>query len=177
MYYNPRALTMVELLISISIVSLLATVGIFNLQEAQTRSKVSKVESDMRVMQHALEQYRADQGAYPPAALGDLMLMNPLSPLLSPVPYLGAIPTEPFGPASLDLAPSVYRNGYLYLDEATTSRGLPGETYGNLWDARKGSHYMLQSPGPNRVWDVLPFVPYDPTNGTVSRGDIARFGA
>jgi hypothetical protein len=36
--------------------------------------------------------------------------------------------------------------------------------------------YILHSCGPNRLWDVTPYVEYDPTNGTSSPGDIMRAG-
>jgi len=61
-------------------------------------------------------------------------------------------------------------------DRLTTSTGMPGETYGYIWRELPAKEYFLHSCGPNRVWNVSPYVNYDPTNGSVSAGDITLFG-
>jgi len=83
---------------------------------------------------------------------------------------------DPFGPAPYDFAPTMIRLGYLYLDANSTSRGMPGETYGHIWKGEPGKKYMIHSCGPNRRWDVTPYREYDITNGTSSNGDICTFG-
>lgn len=61
----PRALTLLELLVAVGIVSILATVAVVNFLSAQVRAKVSRARADLAVVVTALEAYRVDHGAYP----------------------------------------------------------------------------------------------------------------
>ncbi len=171
-----KGFTLIELLIVVSILAILAVLGAVNYQEAQARGKVSRVHADMRSLASALEAYRTDNDAYPPAAIGDLQLLRPLVVLTSPVAYISSVPDDPFGWSPMDFAEALKLPGYQYKDRVTTSVGIPGETYGYVWEELPEKEFMLHSSGPNKVWDVTPFVPYDPTNGTVSVGDIILFG-
>lgn len=178
---NPRrraAFTLIELLIVVAIIAILAAIATVNFLEAQTRSKVARVRTDVRTLQTALEAYRTDNSAYPHAAIGDLQLDLPLVPLTTPVAYITTVPRDPFGPAPFDFAPQLVLHGYNYKDRASTSINMPAETYGDVWRVPElaHKHYMIHSCGPNLVWDVTPYVEYDPTNGTTSMGDITTFG-
>lgn len=171
-----RAFTLIELLITLSILLILSTLVLLNLQESQVRSRIARVCADTRTIASALEVYRLDYRAYPVAADEDVMLDYPLVPLTTPVGYITTVPADPFGIAAYDFAPDVTRLGYLYLDAASTSRGMPGETYGHIWKAEPTRKYMIHSCGPNRRWDVTPYREYDAINGTTSNGDICTFG-
>ncbi|MDX2177172.1 MAG: type II secretion system protein [Candidatus Sumerlaeia bacterium] len=173
-----RAFTLIELLVVVAVIAILATLGAVNYQAAQARAKVSRVQSDMRTIATALEAYRTDNAAYPHAAIagGDILLEDPLWRLESPVAYLAEVPRDVFGPAPYNFSDAVRFQGYVYRDRATTSIGMSGDTYGPVWAAVPEGRYMLHSCGPNVVWDVVPYVEYDPTNGAVSIGDITRFG-
>ena len=171
-----RGMTLIELLVVVAIVSILSAIAAVNYHDATVRSKLARVNSDIRTMAGALAMYRVDQGAYPAAAIGDFQLINPLVVLTSPVGYLTTVPLDPFGEASYDFAPGLRLWGYSYKDSVTTSVGMPADTYGEIWRKNPSFKYMIHSAGPNKVWDVTPYVGYDPTNGTVSRGDITRFG-
>jgi type II secretion system protein G len=171
-----RAFTLVELLVVVSIIAILATIAAPNFLAAQTRSKVARTMRDIRVLAEALEAYRVDNLVYPHAAIGDVQLFKPLVALSTPIAYVGSIPEDPFGLASFDFAPAIQLSGYQYKDRRTTSVGMPGETYGIVWETTPGVDYMLHTCGPNAVWDVTPYVEYDPTNGSASAGDITRFG-
>jgi prepilin-type N-terminal cleavage/methylation domain-containing protein len=59
------AFTLIELLIVVSILAILAATAVPNFLEAQTRSKVSRVKSDMRALATALESYFVDNNSYP----------------------------------------------------------------------------------------------------------------
>ena len=169
--------TLIELLIVVAIIAILAAIGLVNFQEAQVRGKVARVASDMRTIAAGLESYRVDLGAYPPAAAGDLLIGKPLVRITTPVAYLTTIPVDVFSPAEFDFAPGGFTwEGYQYKDAVTTSRGIPAETYGYIWDMNDEWEYFIHSAGPNLIWDVTPYTPYDPTNGSVSRGDILRYG-
>jgi prepilin-type N-terminal cleavage/methylation domain-containing protein len=61
-----RGFTLIELLIVVAIIAILAAIAIPNFLEAQIRSKVSRVQSDMRSLATALESYFVDNNTYPP---------------------------------------------------------------------------------------------------------------
>ena len=61
-----KGFTLIELLIVVAIIAILAAIAVPNFLEAQTRSKVSRVMSDMRSLATAIEAYRTDYNAYHP---------------------------------------------------------------------------------------------------------------
>jgi type II secretion system protein G len=176
MKINRRAFTLVELLIVVGIIAILALIAVPNFLEAQTRSKIARAKSDIRTIKGALAAYQVDNQIFPPAAVGDFQLPDPLTALEAPVAYMTDVPRDPFGMARFDFAPAISMIGYNYKDAASTSINMPAETYGHVWKDLPEAKYMLHSCGPNRIWDVTPYVEYDPTNGTLSTGDIAMFG-
>ena len=60
-----RGFTLIELLIVVAIIAILAAIAVPNFLEAQTRSKVSRVKSDMRTIATGLESYQVDYNRYP----------------------------------------------------------------------------------------------------------------
>ena len=56
----PKAFTLIELLIVVAIIAILAAIAVPNFLEAQTRSKISRVRSDLRSLATALESYCVD---------------------------------------------------------------------------------------------------------------------
>ncbi|MBI4037376.1 prepilin-type N-terminal cleavage/methylation domain-containing protein [Candidatus Daviesbacteria bacterium] len=60
-----RGFTLVELLITVSIIAVLASISIGVFANIQKSSRDSKRKSDLAIVQGVLEQYRADQGFYP----------------------------------------------------------------------------------------------------------------
>ena len=63
---NRKGFTLIELLIVVAIIAILAAIAVPNFLEAQTRSKVARVKSDMRTTGTGLEMYRVDNNDYPP---------------------------------------------------------------------------------------------------------------
>jgi general secretion pathway protein G len=173
-----QAFTLVELLVVVTVLALLAAVAAVNYQHAAARSKVARVQADMRTITGALEAYRADEKMYPPSTVpgGDILLEHPLVALTTPVAYVASVPQDPFGLAPYNFEPWLRERGYLYRERAGTSVGMSSETFGHIWRHEPRYEYFIHSCGPNRIWDVLPFVEYDVTNGTVSAGDIVRMG-
>jgi prepilin-type N-terminal cleavage/methylation domain-containing protein len=171
-----RGFTLIELLVVVAIIAILAAIATVNFQQAQVRSKVARVDSDMRTIATAVESYFVDHNVYPLAAIDDAVLPRPLTVLTTPVAYLSSIPVDIFSPAPVNFHSGVIMTGFQYKDRASTDIGLPGETYGPYWNEIPGKKYFILSPGPNIIWDVAPFEYYDPTNGTVSVGDQIRFG-
>lgn len=174
--WRQRAFTLLELSSCIVLVSLLALISIGVLLSSQARTKVARCMSDMKTIAGSLEMYHADHGTYPHAAIKDYQLASPLDALVSPVAYLATIPADPFGEAPFTFAPAVRMQGYNYKDAASTSSGMPGQSYGHIWTAFPGKEYMLHCCGPDVSWDIAPYIEYDPTNGSISPGDISLLG-
>jgi general secretion pathway protein G len=173
-----HAFTLIELLIVVAIIAILAAIAVPNFLEAQTRAKVSRAKNDLRTLATALEAYNVDNNAYPPGPPALPSRFRRQKPLTTPIAYITSVPRDPFmsddasgfGPWRSGL----YSYGAMPLDAA--------------------SRWALASDGPDRNDDCggLVFYPgytselffggvtgfdytlYDPTNGTVSDGDIFR---
>jgi len=62
---NRKGFTLIELLIVVAIIAILAAIAIPNFLEAQVRSKVSRMKSNLRTSALALEAYFTDMNHYP----------------------------------------------------------------------------------------------------------------
>ena len=62
--------TLIELLIVVAIIAILAAIAVPNFLEAQTRSKIARVRSDMRTVATAVEVYGVDRNNKYPFSLG-----------------------------------------------------------------------------------------------------------
>lgn len=103
-----RAFTLIELLIVVAIITILASIATPNFLEAQVRSKVSRVKSDMRTMATALEAYAIDSNKYPPRSMYHInglvqayvglpqTRMTDLPALTTPVAYISNVPIDIF---------------------------------------------------------------------------------
>lgn len=177
--------TLIELLIVVGIIAILAAIAIPNLLEAQARSKVSRVKNDLRVLATGLEAFRTDRQGYPEVIpppedieMGGAWLLKPLT---TPVAYLTSLPADPFLPPRVPepIMPPGGRYTYHY-----TSYPIPRDP-ANVWaltsnapdlDCDTWGIYRGYTPGLFFGGDPLltDWCLYDPTNGTVSRGDIVR---
>ncbi|MCB2156842.1 prepilin-type N-terminal cleavage/methylation domain-containing protein [bacterium] len=178
---NRRAFTLIELLIVVAIIAILAAIAVPNFLEAQTRSKVSRAEADMRSLATAVESYAVDHNHYPPSQNGTpryfLTFAERLVRLTTPVAYMTSIPKDPFPDLSNNDNPL---RTFDYLCEEDTATVLP-----QVWQSFPGhegaesAKWRLQSLGPDLEESLQSSpdpVQYDPTNGTVSFGDIHRYG-
>ena len=173
-----RAFTMIELLIVITIIGVLAAIAIPNFLQAQIRVKIARAKTEMATLELALEQYYLDQKHYPPNRTTGYGTDVDLLALTTPYTYVTRLPLDPFG--ARRGGQLIGQKGYSYylaLQSATSgldlSRyGIPGRGY-----------YVLNSNGPDLNDDAgwgAAFPPtlrlYDPTNGSISVGDIIHFG-
>lgn len=189
-----RAFTLIELLVVVAIIAILAAIAVPNFLEAQVRSKVSRAKSDLRSVATSLEAYRVDYNKYPPDSFDTPLLVNllghnfvpdvqRLTPLTTPVAFISALPTDPFDPGNdplNQLRPRTYhyvtRGDLLY----------PGMNDNLFYDGENEEkvrcEWMTQSYGPDSKMDkpendtYWQFPQYDATNGTVSIGNVLRWG-
>ena len=180
--------TLIELLIVVAIIAILAAIAVPNFLEAQTRSKVSRAQADMRTIATALESYQTDFNKYPPDAIFILLHGLPLQiPLLrvvtTPVAYLTQLPDDPFFDRYYTPGDPSYKD-YRYWAQDTKKFYMTRPLAKDI-----GKEWNLYSFGPDLEnnwgsWALLGddlFYSmggqyYDPTNGIVSIGDIIRMG-
>ncbi len=188
-----KAFTLIELLIVVAIIAILAAIAVPNFLEAQVRSKVSRGKADMRTIATAIEAYRVDQNKYP---FTQQSQEGRYALLTTPIAYITSIPPDPFGSGTLGTwtYPTGYMAYYTYdfiVKYSITSWGpLFGTTYwtnvimrGALVTAPDSKEWYLASAGPDKRVGLdpmnnpeCPATPYDPTNGSVSPGDVQRIG-
>lgn len=198
-----KGFTLIELLIVVAIIAILAAIAVPNFLEAQTRAKVSRVKSDMRSVATAIESYHIDSNHYPLPWFGSSMGGSELGAfqmLTTPVAHMTSIPRDPFLPpfepsnsSSLFSTYPPYESFKYYMNDEASYEAA-GWSSPNWTDITRTDspfyggkyHYLMLSFGPDYAQEAeLPRVPfigqddgvgYDPTNGTVSKGEIYRFG-
>lgn len=67
-----KAFTLVELLVVISIIGILASIGLVSFRTAQARSRDAQRKSDLKEIGSALELYYSDYGQYPNGTNGQI---------------------------------------------------------------------------------------------------------
>lgn len=96
--------TLVELLVTVAIISLLAALLLPVLRTARIKAKIARAHADLRSIGTSIETYRLDQEAYPPArtfcAGGGMKVddYNECPPELRSLGYLGEFPEDVFNP-------------------------------------------------------------------------------
>ncbi len=198
-----KGFTLIELLIVVAIIAILAAIAVPNFLEAQVRSKVSRVKAEFRTIATAIEAYAVDHTRAPrevntdwyPGDLIDyaaVLSMNPPNTsvngilwrgLTTPVAYITTI--DYLDPFQTVASGSRYdETHYTFHDLKTCAEGPPPAGYlSQFWiDALPyyGS-WRLGSVGPDKIYSHVTVsgirtaqLVYDPTNGTVSQGNIWR---
>ena len=197
-----RAFTLIELLIVVAIIAILAAIAVPNFLEAQVRSKVSRVKADMRSLATGIESYAVDANHYPANRVGSkangVAQVRNCFELTTPVAYLTSVDIkDPFSPdknfAGLPgtAYPPPYSIFYQSFEQGSGWMQWQSPLTAGLASLNLKCFY-LESWGPDRTqgfidwWILRPYVTggtvatvdevYDPTNGTISRGDIGRLG-
>lgn len=182
---SPHGFTLIELLIVIAIILILIAIALPNFLEAQMRAKVAKVKGDLRSVGMALDNYYLDFKIYPPDHDPDSLLSaHGLYQISTPIKYIAKVPYDAF-----NMKGSGLTNNEPFFEMASTGY-TPLQA---KFRRPKVNAYVVFSHGPdtsddfsgNDGWPYGSLVPcphdmgylnYNPTNGTVSRGDINQPG-
>lgn len=186
---NFSGFTLIELLIVVAIIAILAAIAVPNFLEAQTRAKVSRVKNDFRTYATAIEAYTVDHNkiprpintniysvdaaAYPGQTVRSILWYG----LTTPVAYITTVDVDDVFQSNRTGAALEDRR-YTYQDHAAYAVLIPAQAA--FWRGSEAffGKWKLASVGPDK--EALHFtgssfnLPYDPTNGTVSLGNIFR---
>ncbi len=179
--------TLIELLIVIAIILILIAIALPNFLEAQVRAKVARGQGDLRSIAIALEAYNVQFRQYlnlyqtqkwGPRYDPNSITSHRLLPLTSPIRFMNSIPPEVFDLSRL--IPGFQADTYAY--GSRPSYDAKGEFWRQYFDKYLKYQYSIRSIGPDRQFNIVEpiypdlILPYSPTNGTVSRGDINKWG-
>lgn len=96
--FSRAAFTLIELLISVSIIATLIAIGVASYATVNKQSRDTKRKSDLEQLRSALEMYRAENGSYPAAgcAVASCSFVDASGLAGSLVStYIPSIPTDP----------------------------------------------------------------------------------
>lgn len=187
-----KGFTLIELLIVVAIIAILAAIAVPNFLEAQTRAKVSRNKADMRSVVLGMEAYAVDNNQYPypsnPVGVpenvpGATLWFETKVPntLTSPISYLTQRFPDPYHPKD---AIAAGEDPVYHLMARHYAALRNEENQFNSYLIRVAAppdqtKYVLLGHGPDIDHDGPdtsdPKI-YDPTNGTISNGDILYFG-
>lgn len=196
-----KAFTLIELLIVVAIIAILAAIAVPNFLEAQTRSKVSRARADLRTLATGIEAYTVDNNRPPrmwhTGFYGDPGIEGPSTAgivfpgrevggvmqhgLSTPIAYItNAWIIDPFVNRGDDIP--FDQKVFTYQDINRYIVNNPASAYWNAAIEWYGTWRMC-SHGPDRTYfnnslisqvPLAPTIEYDPTNGTISPGNIWR---
>lgn len=96
-----QGFSLVELLITVSIIAILISIGIASYATINKQSRDTKRKGDLEQIRAALEMYRANNGYYPSVGTGSWVVTSSatdslvgLTPVLVPT-YIPVVPTDP----------------------------------------------------------------------------------
>jgi type II secretion system protein G len=175
-----KGFTLIELLIVIAIILILIAIALPNFLEAQVRAKITRVKSELRTLNTAMQSYYLDFKIYPSEHErdDDSRSHNGLAWLTSPIRYMTSLPEDPFGGTFVQ-----EQEGRLFV--SYESGGVEAGV------TRMECMYcmvtwMIFSPGPDQRQDIWAENPhydtgrvisnYSATNGTKSTGSIYIWG-
>ncbi len=187
-----KGFTLIELLIVVAIIAILAAIAVPNFLQAQVRAKVTRVQADMRTLVVALESYGVDNNRYVREWRSDLYndprvdnqntFSVPWVALSTPISYTTSIfLPDPFFSAEGFGQGDAFRQYIRYYDLRTRAGNQTNPANISFANREWYGDYRLLSFGPNRDFfnrglggADLSTMLYDPSNGTISPGNIWR---
>ncbi|MBN1866820.1 prepilin-type N-terminal cleavage/methylation domain-containing protein [Candidatus Sumerlaeota bacterium] len=188
--------TLIELLIVVAIIAILAAIAVPNFLEAQARAKVSRAKNDLRTCNVGVDSYLVDENDIPPDQLSPDW--GPWPRPASVTEETGAGLDLRLDPAYTAQNPERWRYRtyinwrrfttpiayitHVYIDPFSRVVPLAYETLRNP-ETNKRAICLMSAAGPDRgITPVgrrgsntaFPRCIYDPSNGTVSSGDMFR---
>ena len=181
-----RGISLIECLVLVGVAAIGLTITVPKYVKSQVRSHVARAKADLAKEMVALDFYFVDHDNYPPMA--DRNLYEPVyqgmhgrssTYLTTPIAYIDSLSFDPFVPDSY------YSNAYYPYSTNVGKRyvyynsGLQVRSFGDTWNGliEWVGLTLMYSYGP----DQTPFagasatlMPYDPTNGIISPGNIIR---
>ncbi len=185
--------TLIELLVVVAVIAILAAIALPNFLEAQTRAKVSRTKADMKTLATVVEAYTVDHNRPPyDGEPGETHYgwVNIWKAVTTPVAYTGSLfpavfqddgmAESPLPGHTNFLSPSnkrkhVYDYSTAYWERVATDPGQKATWGGNFGNTM----WKVTSPGPDLEFDNAGSFYgqrelYDPTNGTISMGDLVK---
>jgi type II secretion system protein G len=192
--------TLIELLIVVAIIAILAAIAVPNFLEAQVRSKISRAKADMRTIAVAIESYAVDNNRGPIGGnegnflniWDEFTRHYCYNRFTTPIAYLTSVPLDPFADKievynpMQDEMKKIRHYQYQHMLYQTTRNNPENRAMAQAYWA--GYVWYLRSVGPDKMvgqpyfagmaspldWSnhAPPNGVYDPTNGTMSWGDI-----
>jgi general secretion pathway protein G len=123
MAWGSDGFTLLELMVIVAMIGILVTLAIPSYQRSVLKAREAVLQQDLYTMRELLDQYRADQGKYPPV-LAELVKAG----------YLRAMPVDP-----------ITLSG-------TTWQEIVESTEGGIFDVRSGSDLVGSTGTPYNQW-------------------------
>ena len=124
---NSRGFTLVELLVVISMISILAAMGVVQYRNSVRRTQEATLKKDLFEMRDVIDQYYADKGKYPTsldALVSDgYMRAIPIDPITKSTDTWETVPAES-DPANPSAEPGIYN-----VKSGATGASLEGTPY------------------------------------------------
>lgn len=167
--------TLIELLIVVAIIGILAAIAVPNFLNARLRSQIARVEADMRALDNAYINYRLDTNGFPPHA--DRCKAQHKF-VTTPIAYLSTSITDPFQIEGETSTWEWFCGQYHVEPSAVEGAGRIGVAAPSYWNQNKSAAFFIKSVGPDKDGRIASnaehFLPYNVTNGLVSKGTIYR---
>lgn len=132
-----------ELLITVSIIAVLISIGIASYTTINKQSRDTKRKSDLEQVRSALEMYRAENGYYPSTGSGGWVAFSSLAATLV-TDYLPAMPTDPKRTVSYSYKATNASGGNYY--GYCLSAGLESENPTDSCTPNTGDTYGIKNP-------------------------------